>query len=134
MGEEAYRGHLVGMHFAGAKKRPPETREVGMLLAEISEVRAQDAQIREALYEVEWQIGFADVSTQKGYEAQVREINKAEFDDGDLVMMAWQLGRSAARPGISKPPNLELEADRDERRRKESEGHHDTADNQSAAL
>lgn len=42
-----------------------------------------------------------------GYAAKVREINRAVFDDEDLVPMAWQLGREAALLGMAEPPKLE---------------------------
>jgi len=42
VGEEAFTKHLVGWHFTGTKKRPPpETREVGRLLAERERLDAQ---------------------------------------------------------------------------------------------
>jgi len=104
IGEKAYQEYLFG--------KAPEAPEVARLMAEPRELSARYRQIWHDGFALQWQIANTLVSTRKGYEAKIREINRAEFADADLVMIAFQVGREAERLGIGEAPTLDTEDDR----------------------
>lgn len=105
VGNDDYGDYMVGI-----RKSHPTIAECKPLVAEIQKLRAQYIQMFHDACDLERRIARTKVSSVRGYEAKVRAINDAEFDDDVMVEIAWQLGREAALLGIAKPPKLETEA------------------------
>lgn len=74
--------------------------------AQVKELKARSTQLVREACGLEWKIAFFNVSSRTGYEAKVSAIRLANFDDCDLVAIAWQLGREAEQLGIVETPEI----------------------------
>lgn len=103
VGNDDYPKYMVGL-----KKSHPTIAKCKPLVDEIQKLRALYDQMSHDACDLERRMARTKVSSVRGYEAKVRAINDAEFDDDVMVEIAWRLGREAALLGIAKPPKLEI--------------------------
>jgi hypothetical protein len=62
---------------------------------------AQQDKLDDAACDLEWKIAFAEVDSPQGYAAKITAIREANFDNEDLIAIAFMLGRQAERLGIA---------------------------------